>query len=194
MFSELAKFGIGTGILGLIAKNLFSQFLSRDLEGYKAKLQAEHSREIERLKADIRTTAFEHETRFARLHDKRVQVIAELYKLLAQTATAFETWIAPLSLAPKPLAEMAKDAANAANAFFEFFDQNQIYLDEKLCSLILQMREVFNRAWANFGAGFEKPRPKEWMETWEAFQRDIPPLRIEIERRVRALLGVKAEA
>lgn len=78
-----------------------------------------------------------------------------------------------------------------ANDLFEFFDENQIYLDERLCGVMLKMRDAFLKAWANFGAGSRKPDPKEWVETWEMLGRDVPPLRSEIERQIRSILGVQ---
>ena len=187
IFADVAKFAVGMAVIGFVARSVFSQFLSRDLERYKANLLAEHNREMERLKAEIRTNAFEHETRFARLHDKRLEVVAELYKLLVHTNVAFVTWIAPLSSASLTMEEKRKVAEDAANSFFAFFDENQIYLDEELCALIVRLRDSFRLAWANFNI---KPCPTEWTKVWEQFQSEIPPLRIEIEKRVRIMLGV----
>jgi hypothetical protein len=189
ILTELIKFGIGAGLLTFLAKSLWAQFLSRDIESYKAKLQAQHSREIEELKADIRTVAFEHETRFARLHDERVRVIVELYKKLARTDVAFRLWIAPLSSGNDPLA--GEKAAAAANDLFEYFDENQIYFDPKFCADTVTLRLAFRRAWANFGSG-GKPDPKDWLETWEEFERVVPPLRAEIEEQIRKILGVSS--
>jgi len=56
-------------------------------------VKADHQRDIERLKADLaRDTevaraqlsaiAFERQTRFSRLHERRVEVIADLYRRL----------------------------------------------------------------------------------------------------------------
>ncbi len=187
---EISKFTVVMAVLGFVARSLWSRVLSRDLEAYKAKLLAEHSQEIEHLKADIRAAAFESETRFVRLHDKRVKIIAELYKLLARTAVAFESWMAPLSFGTETMEEKARSATDAANAFFAFFDENQIYLDVALCDLILRLRDAFRRAWADFGAGFNTPKGRQWVEVWQKFQSEIPPLRTEIEGRVRVMLGV----
>lgn len=77
-------------ILGFVAKSIFEHLLSKDIDKFKTGLQATHDRELEKFRADLRLAAFEHETRFAKLHEERAKVIADLYKLLVQAQFGFE--------------------------------------------------------------------------------------------------------
>jgi hypothetical protein len=170
--------GIASGLLVYLLKALSSQLLSRDLEKYKA---------------DLRQLAFEHETRFGRLHEDRARVIAELYSKLASAHASVLGVIRPLQVGgeEKWQAEMRK-AAEETNAFFAYFDKNRIYFDECLCELTQQLQEKFKRAWAAFTVfGDMKPASgKEWWETWCNFTKDVPPLRARIENEFRKMLGV----
>lgn len=54
-------------VLGFLGRSLMSSVLAKD---------------IEKFKADLHVAAIEHEVRFSKLHEKRAEVLAELYKLL----------------------------------------------------------------------------------------------------------------
>ena len=54
----------------------------------KHSVQSNRATSLEHLRADLRIQAFERETTFSRLHDKRVQVIEELYKRIATVSLA----------------------------------------------------------------------------------------------------------
>ena len=40
---------------------------------------------MERLRADLQKAAFEHQVRYSKIYDKRAEVIAEIYRLIAET-------------------------------------------------------------------------------------------------------------
>jgi hypothetical protein len=76
-------------VLGFVAKSIFNQMLSRDVEKFKVQIQATHDAELERLRAELGQTAFVKQTKFAALHEKRVQVIARLYELFVLTEMSY---------------------------------------------------------------------------------------------------------
>ena len=58
--------------------------------------KAKHDRELELLRSDIRREAFQSEVRFTRLHEKRAEVIADLFtKLVALVDAAHQHLIGP---------------------------------------------------------------------------------------------------
>lgn len=74
--------GSNVGVLGVVAwliRAAISQSLVLQTEKFKMKLKAEADIEIERLKSALQMTAVEHQVRFANLHEKRAEVIAEIY-------------------------------------------------------------------------------------------------------------------
>jgi hypothetical protein len=65
------------------------------LEIHKAQLKAESDVEIERLKCQLSISANEHQIRFASLHERQADVIAETYSLLKQLFTCLENYTEP---------------------------------------------------------------------------------------------------
>lgn len=188
------KFTIGTGVAGYVVRSLIGLWITRDIEQYKTSLATEHSVAVERLKADLRAAAFEHETRFARLHEKRVEIIAELYKKLAITEDAFQDVLHPIQTGTRDDHDRRiREAQVLAVNFFQFFNENRVFLDDKLCGLILTLKEKLRRISAEFVSAFgfsEASLPADqWKEAWKLFSTDVPPLRTEIEGRVRQMLG-----
>jgi hypothetical protein len=196
LFQNLGVWAIA--VLGLVylLRKIFEKWLSQDLESFKARLRASHDAEIERLRADLRAVAFERETRFARLHELRAEVIAELYKRLVWAHTSLLEFIQPIQQGgEKQRKERGRKAADNTNKFFAHFHENYIYFDQSLCSVIETLEEKFRRTWAEF-AIFPDMKPasaREWADAWKSFSQDVPPLRHEIEKRFRRMLGVEDE-
>ena len=78
---------LGTGAVIIaavawLAKQLISQFLSRDIESYKDRIERESRTEIEKLKWELNRTAYEHQTMFSELHTRRAEVIYKMHENL----------------------------------------------------------------------------------------------------------------
>ena len=73
-FATLVSNSVLLAILAFVAKSLFSQLLSRDLEKFKTTV----GRENEEFKATLQKAAIEHQTRFQSLHAKRSEIIGSL--------------------------------------------------------------------------------------------------------------------
>ena len=97
---NVSMFTVGVVVVGFLAKILLSQFLSKDMERFKTRLSTEHAVEIERFRSDVRLAAFQRETRFASLHQKRAEVVAYLYKLLVGTERSAQSLISPVKWTP----------------------------------------------------------------------------------------------
>jgi hypothetical protein len=67
------------------------------------------------------------------LHERRVEVIADLYRKLVQAERAFGSWVSPLQEAGElSMQEKAGSAGDAFNVFRTFFLENRIWLDRAL--------------------------------------------------------------
>ena len=88
LLQELIKYlGSAAIIMAAIAwliKTLTIHFLRNDAEAYKQRL----ARETESFKSQLEIAAKEHEIRFGKLHEKRAQIIEQLYLLLDETQRA----------------------------------------------------------------------------------------------------------
>jgi hypothetical protein len=185
--------GVIVSVLGYFFRQVFQQLLSRDLEKFKADLGAKHDIEIERLRNDLRIAASEHETRFTRLHETRMDAVAELYVRLVHAYDAFSMWLHPLQFGGNAAQEeRRKQAWKLGYEFMEYFSEKRIYFEEALCRDIDEAVTEFKRAWVAMEAyppGMPG-RDEQWGKTWERFAGLLPSIRQQVERQFRDLIGV----
>lgn len=124
LIAALTSSAFTTGLLAILlfaGKSLIERWLSRNLEKYKAELQL---------------AAFEHQTRFTKLHEKRAEVIAELYKRLVQFQGSVQRLanIIGDERECEGLYEIYCEVALGSwETFMEYFEENRVYLTENLC-------------------------------------------------------------
>jgi hypothetical protein len=189
-FARAGIWGVVVVLVALVLKPLYAQVLARDLKKFEQAGQLE----LERLRAELKIAGFERETRFARLQERRAEVLDQLYKRLAQMMRAFGSLVRPFQQAGEPSQEeKAKVVAETANTFRDTFDDNRIYLDEALCETIDELNNTLYSAWVDFTTyqQDDPERPKAWIEAWTKVTEQVPPIRRTIERRFRSLLGVE---
>ena len=187
----------GTAAIAFLARALIRQLLSRDLEQFKASLQMEHTGQAEKLRADLKAIAFERETMFSRLHQRRFEVIEELYRLLAQAQQAFAELVSPMSYTGGPSQEdKMRAAGNSGAEFLRFFDQHRLFLEDSLCEEITKLRNELKDIWITFvvygddDPDLRKEKLKKWKEAWEKMEKVVPGLRRDIEQKMRTALGI----
>jgi hypothetical protein len=196
LLTTLSATGVASAAFVFLAKALSKHFLSLDLERFKGELKATHEKELERLRADLRLAAFRQETTFAKLHDKRAEVIAELYAKLATVNGAMHELLSPLEVDGGAGREKReKSAAEAGNDFRRYYDRHLIYFDESLCNLLHSFSQDMMRAWVihlhnptTGEGGINRWEPR--MKAWERLNEQVPKIRTEIEQNFRQLLGL----
>ena len=183
------------GIMGFVAKGIITQLLSRDIEKYKANNQIE----IERFRAELERSAFEHQTRYQSLHIKRAETIAELYELLVQASIDLASFTNFYQEGGVTLQiEKGQKAVESGRALFEFFEKKRIYFKQDSCerisSFILELRKVL----IDFGPVLDdlvnlsngKERTEQWAIVLEELNNKLPPIKNEIEQEFRKILGL----
>jgi len=199
LLKSIGVFAAGSTILitalGFIARSAFLHFLSHDLETHKAKLTADNALVLERFKAELHATAFKYE----RLHEERLRIFAELYRLLADADKAYRDFLRPIQVGGRQEHRQAMlDGLKKAQDFLSYFEGKRIYFDINLCALIDALEVAFRRALVMLGpllaSDNDKPIGKAWPDAWKEFMDTVPPLRREIETRARELLGVSDSA
>lgn len=170
--------------IGFLIKSLTAQALARDIEKFKADLQIEAHR---------RTTVF------SRLHEKRAETIAEIYKLLVEAELAVRSMVAPM----QTIAEADADTKMAASAaaiekFRDKFEASRIWFKPATCektdAVLTELRSIhnfFNIVVRGRARGKDSDGdPKHWGPTWERVEKQIPTLKAALEQDFRELLGV----
>jgi hypothetical protein len=190
-------------VLGWLAKSLVEKLLTKDIERFKASLASETQTAVERLKHDLQIVAVEHQVRFSKLHEKRAEVVAELYGLLVEAYWATSSFVSPMEWTGEPnKKEKYVTAKNSVADFFHFFEKHRIYLPENICKQL----ENFVRGMRSKAIGFGvyvhydddiislqtlDEKHKAWAEGWEFFEKQVPPARLALENELRGILGAK---
>jgi hypothetical protein len=188
-------------VLGLLGKSLLDKLIMRDTRQFEADLKAKSVTAIERLRSDLQIRSIEHQVRFARLHEKRATVIAELYGHLVETLWEAESFLSPMEWAGEPSKrEKHQTAMNKLVDFFRFFDKHRIYFPESMCASLEAIAMRVRSHVIEFGVytrfddqslneHTREQKDKAWNKGWEAIKNDIPLARKQLEDEFRKLLG-----
>lgn len=188
-------------VLGLIGKSLLDKLIVRDTKKFESDLQAKSDAAIEHLKNELQLKTIEHQVRFSRLHDKRADVIAELYGFFVEALWDAESFLSKIEWSGEPnKKEKYVAAMNKLIDLYRYFDKNRIYLPHELCSsleeLIVEVRSLV----INFGVYVDFPcdslnnsaqqeKREVWNAGWEAIKNQVPLARQNLENEFRSLLG-----
>ena len=188
-------------VLGWLARSLGSQLLAKDLETFKADLAAASSATTERLKHDLQLAALEHQVRFSKLHERRAEVVAELYGLLVEAQWASQSFISIAEWSGEPSKqEKYVTAMNKAADFYRYFDKNRIYLPESICTQLEQLIRNMRSKVIEFGvyvnndngavpAHIVQQKLDVWLKASEYFDKEVPLARAALEKELRSILG-----
>ncbi len=204
--TALAIVGGSAGLLAVIAwliKAVISQALVLQTETLKTKLKAEADIEIEKLRNALQMAAVEHQVRFASLHEKRAEVIAELYGRALDAYQDGQKFV--LADAYTDDHTKQQEASLSTNQklldFYFFVEKNRIYLPEQTCSLLNTFVDIMRKHVIRVGVygsvgSFPTPevleqRHKAFEDAYSAFQKDIPAVTKALEDDFRGMLGVE---
>ncbi len=193
----LGGFGVLVAALAWLGKSLISHLLSKDLEGHKHRVESLYEKNLEAYRHELEKIQKEHEVRFAALHEKRMEVIAELYSLLRElaevslSASAAGIFPFPEGFGKAELAEILKTGLRRLEAIKQFMDKNRLYFSEALADKIDRFIEKIHGPIERASSAVQEDYSKATQEL-----RSLPPLseaifslRRDIEQEFRKLLG-----
>lgn len=187
LFINILTAILSSGAIGGIVTYLFSI----EIEHIKNDLEMKTKIKLEQLKADLRIAAFQQETTFARLHEKRAEVIAKLYAKLSAVHRAMVIIVDHDEFDGKA----SREATDAGGAFHYYYDAHKIYFDKPLCELL----ESFDRNvvdalvvhYTNPTDGEEgQDRKARRTDALQQLVNQVAPIRKEIEETFREILGL----
>jgi hypothetical protein len=195
--------GAFLGVAAWLIKTLLNNKWAREFEAFKNRLQSESNIEIERLRSSLQITELEHQVRFSKLHEKRAQVIAELYKRLA--VDVFWTAKRYVSIGGGSGEQGKREEFNKTlemiREFALFVDGHRIYLPDNICALLDKLVDDLRKTIAPIGMWGTMPSPDEQthkqyaaavMSAFHRFEEDIPVAMKAIELQFRSILGEKS--
>jgi hypothetical protein len=185
----IVAFGGSAALIGAVAwliRSLTVHILSKDLENFKTKLQS---------------AAYEHQVRFTKLHERRAEILADLYSkivVLHNNATNFVRWYASVGDDQKVM--NIQQLWQAAEEFNIYFERNRIYFDQATCEKIVSLKDVLSRA-CSVLAVFAHERDSisvsneqvfdEWQKASRLLDKDVPKVMQMLEDSFRELMGVE---
>ena len=182
---------VAISIIAFIVRSIIKQLLDKDLENYKTKINAQAEK--------IR---FEHQVRFSKLHERRAEVIAELYGKLVEANHAAGSLASPAEYKGEPSKkEKAQTAYQAIQSFYKYFSERRIYLSKDLCakieSLYLEFMKLTNQLAfffqdREFSNKMEIEKLNVWRESWNKISEgDIKEALEALADEFRKILGVE---
>ena len=189
------------GVLGWLARSLLGQLFAKDLERFKADLASASTAASARLTHELTLAAQEHQIVASRLHEKRAQVIAEVYALLVEVQWASQDFTSPVSFVGESTKQEKYIAAmNKAADFFRYFDKNRIYLPPSVCGQLDAFLQVMRQHVIGFGVWVRleesnlteqsmQLKQDAWAKAAKYFATDAPAARVALEAELRSIIG-----
>lgn len=191
-------------VLGWLARSLLGQLVAKDLERFKSDLTAASSVATERLKHELQLVAQEHQVVVSKLHERRAQVVGEVYGLLVETQWAFQDFVSPIGLVGEPdKKEKFTVAMNKAAEFYRYFDKNRIYLPPAVCTRLDEFFSGMRSKAIGFGIYVRldesqvtgqtfQMKQQAWIKASEYFDTEVPKARSLLEDELRSIIGAGA--
>lgn len=206
----IASFG-GAGAILFALSNYFGKiWADRALEKQRqehAKLNLEFTHQLELVtelaKHSLQMAQFEHQVRFSKLHEKRAEVIAEIYDRALHIEHDGERYVS-MSTRPRDheLDRVFKKLDQDLVDFYKFVERHSIYLPEQTCTLLTKLVVTIKKhvglveLWGDIGPDpfpeDVKDRRETVMAAVEAFHKDIPEVKKALEAEFRKMLGVES--
>jgi hypothetical protein len=201
MTSVLTTVGSSVVLVGAAAwliKTVITERLARDAEEFKSRLKAEADTQIEKLKNSLQMAALEHQVRFSKLHERRAEVIAEVYKRLGEIYAEGRLVVYTMSRSGKlPEYFEQYNAAYKNNwVLARFIEDHRIFLPVRACDLLDKYVRTLNEAVIDTQVYGSVDNPTLLQEKHEALrnalrtiEQDAPKIKQLLEQEFRALLG-----
>lgn len=191
VWGVVASIGGGAVIVFALSGWLGRVWADRLMAGEKAK----HDTLLELLRADIRKVAFESEIRFSKLHEKRAEVIADLYSKLVDFVGAAEQFLYGGASVDS---EKHQLYVVRQKDLYDTFSKNQIYFPTALCdalsNFIFELHRLTNEKYIL--GSYQPMTPEETKDLrdtlrnrWKAITVDVPNLKEQLTEEFRRLLG-----
>lgn len=190
--------GVLVAAAAWLIKTVLTDRLMRDAEEFKSRLKADADAQIERLKNSLQMAALEHQVRFSKLHERRAEVIAELYKRLGEIYAEGRLFVYMASDSSKPNERWEQYNAAYKNnwALVRFIEDHRIYLPICACDLLDKYVRTLNQAVIDtqvYGAvdspTFLHEKKEAIRNAFIAIEQDVPKIKQLLEQEFRALLS-----
>lgn len=199
----ITDIGVSGALFAAVAwlgRSIVKHFLSKDIEKYKINLQAESQKELVRLQSSLQLVELEHQVRFSQLHERKVNIISQMYSRLVKLHRAATTFVKYYqSVGEQEKKDYLQQLRDAADSHDEYFDKHRIFFREELCSKIDDFNGNLSEACSKLAFFFEEAKVIEvseeqlweaWNRAMESMKKEIPVIKQLLEQSFREELGV----
>ena len=203
LLSELGIFGMLVAGIAWVFRSLGKQYIDRRFAAYQNELDKTSQqyrlsldRDLEKYRSELNLEYLKH----SRIHERRLEVISQLYRLLVLMDKSMNQLTALIRVGTgedwddRRQREM-EEAINAYNSFLDYFSENRILLSQETCSLIEELKEEYHKSYrlSTFNDRFKSFGDSEraFQMTDEAYDKirdQVPPLRQKLEDEFRKQL------
>jgi len=205
LLTQLGGVAALAAIFAWLLRTLLQHLLSKDIEVFKVRLADESALGIEQLKVQLQIAAGEHGIRFGALHQRRADIIADLYHQLS--GLTIDAWLLARLVRLREAGEVDEERvrhataelAKNSSALFQFIQRNQLYfgpeLAERLRKAFFAMNQplpdltLSDAAEAAGKVTDSATRRANFVAYWEEKGSEISSLLGHIEADFRRLLG-----
>src|SRR5258706_5243955 len=185
-----------------LIKTVLTNKLTRDIETFKARLKADGDIEIERLRSSLQKIAFEHQVRFSNLHERRAEMIAEIYAQMVEVEQCGQKFAFVDGFAEEEKRQSAYLETHKKLVDFYFFvEKRRLYLPKSVCALLTAFVDKVRKSViginiyvpidAPYNPKLLEEKVKVVKDVFDAFEKSIPDARAALEGEFRHILGVE---
>jgi hypothetical protein len=200
IFTTVGSTAVIVSAVTFLTRSVTNHLLTRDVEKFKARLKADADIEIEKLKHSLEKVAVEHQVRFSKLHEKRAEIIADLYARLVDAERIGDHFVKVDSWDD----ERGRESYEATNQnlldLYYFVEKNRLYFPEPVCDLLtncvlaVRSNAISMNGYARIdpttaNQSLIEERAKVLKQVFESVQYQIPAARKALESEFRPILG-----
>jgi hypothetical protein len=131
------------------------------------------------------------------MHNRRAEIIDNLYKLIVQTEERFTSMAAILEFPNQPSKqEKAKLASDSARELVNYFTDNEIYFDDELSNKISNLLRMLEEVYRNFQVSQDDRSGRSvdlWIDAWTKVKQDVPILKRVIKEEFQKIIGISSQ-
>lgn len=194
--------------LGFLGRTIINRWVAKDIQKSKTEIEKITNIELEKIRTSLDIEKFKSEIQFTKFHEKRIEVINEIYNKLTDLMANLHRICNTLIDEKAKGQELTIDAAATIgiNEIWGYFKKNKIYFKEdlatKLENHLVQAMAISTLLAASIDLFEQEEWPIQFSEVISTMKNtdtltaakklltDLQKDNIEIEREFRELIGV----
>lgn len=157
-------------------------------------------KDIETFKKSIELKAFEHQIVFSRVHEKKVEILSNIYVAFKEVFFKAQDFSSIITFKGEPSQDQKRKAlAEAAQSFGNLFEKHKIWLPSELSDKIEHsfkelIKPVKDFIFADFVSrddpSYLRDKYQKWVLAHEQYNKEVPAIILDLENEFRREIGV----